>query len=137
LRNDYGIEPRKKINFAIKPNDDAAFLESELPALKMFLNAEEIAIDPRYQATGLTPGLVTKTATIFMVGAVDPEAERQRLKKQLADIEKQLAATESKLANENFVAKAAPIAVQREREKLQQLREQREKVQALLKQLGN
>ena len=43
-----------------------------------------------------------------MVGAVDAEQERQRLQKQLADVEKQLKATESKLANENFVARAKP-----------------------------
>jgi valyl-tRNA synthetase len=47
-----------------------------------------------------------------------------------------LAATDAKLTNESFVSKAAPIAVQREREKQQTLREQREKVQGLLTQLG-
>ena len=52
-----------------------------------------------------------------------------------ADIEKQLAATEAKLANENFVARAAPVAVQREREKLTMLREQKEKIAALLAKL--
>jgi valyl-tRNA synthetase len=67
-----------------------------------------------------------------MVGAVDLAQERQRLTKQLADIEKQLAATDAKLANESFVSKAAPVAVQRERDKQQQLREQREKIRALL-----
>jgi valyl-tRNA synthetase len=67
-----------------------------------------------------------------MVGAVDPAAEREKLTKQVADIEKQIAGTEAKLANENFVSRAAPIAVQREREKLTALREQREKIQALL-----
>jgi valyl-tRNA synthetase len=67
-----------------------------------------------------------------MMGAVDIEVERQRLTKQLADIDKQLAATDAKLANESFVSKAAPIAVQRERDRQQQLREQRDKVRALL-----
>jgi valyl-tRNA synthetase len=71
-----------------------------------------------------------------MMGAVDIEVERQRLTKQLADIDKQLAATDAKLANESFVSKAAPVAVQRERDRQQQLREQREKIQALLNALG-
>lgn len=70
-----------------------------------------------------------------MVGVVDPATERERLTKQLENTDKQLAATEAKLANENFVNRAAPIAVQRERDKQQQLREQRKKVQALLKAL--
>ncbi len=136
LRNDYGIEPKKKLQFAIKPNANDDFFHGELASLKVFLNAEEVTIDRNYLPSGLTPSLVTKVATVFMVGAVDVETEKQRLKKQLADIEKQLAATEAKLANENFVAKAAPIAVQREHERQQTLREQREKVQGLLKQLG-
>ncbi len=143
LRNDYGIEPKKKLTFAIKPfgsaqgrpSADEDFFRAEVASLKAFLNAEDMEIDRDYVPTGVTPSLVTKAATIFMVGAVDMEAERQRLTRQLADIERQLAATDAKLANENFVSKAAPIAVQRERDKQQQLREQREKVQQLLKAL--
>jgi len=135
LRNDYGIEPRKPINFVIKPGADEDFFRAELASLKLFLNAEEITIDRAYTPQDLAPSLVTKAATIFMVGAVDVEQERQRLTKQLADIERQLTGTEAKLANENFVQRAAPIAVQRERDKLAMLREQREKVTALLQAL--
>jgi valyl-tRNA synthetase len=136
LRNDYGIEPRKKVSFVIKPSRYPDFFKSEITFLTQILYAETVTIDPNYTSTGLTPSLVARTATIFMVGAVDVEAERKRLTKQLADIGKQLAATDAKLANDNFVAKAAPIAVQRERDKQQQLREQREKVMSLLKALG-
>ena len=92
-------------------------------------------MDGAYAPTGVTPSLVTKAATVFMVDAVDVAQERQRLTKQLADVDKQLAATEAKLANESFVAKAAPVAVQREREKLATLREQKDKIQALLDKL--
>ncbi len=132
LRNDYGIEPKQPLTFAIKPTADEDFFRSELASLKMFLNAADVALDRNYQPAGLAPSLVTKAATIFMVGAVDVEQERQRLTKQLADINKQLAVTEAKLANANFVQRAAPIAVERERDKLATLREQSENIQALL-----
>jgi valyl-tRNA synthetase len=135
LRNEYGIEPKKKLKFAVKPSADENFFRAEVSSLKAFLNAEDVTIDRNYVPSGVTPSVVTKAATIFMVGAVDVEAERQRLTKQLADIERQLAATDAKLANENFVSKAAPIAVEREREKQRTLREQREKVTNLLKAL--
>jgi valyl-tRNA synthetase len=135
LRNDYGIEPKQKLTFAIKPGADEDFFRAELASLKMFLNAEEITIDRNFAPTGVTPSLVTQVGTIFMVGAVDMEQERQRLTKQLADVAKQLAGTEAKLANESFVAKAATVAVQREREKLATLREQKDKIQALLDKL--
>ena len=132
LRNDYSIDPRKKVAFVIKPSRCEDFFNAEIPFLSQILTAETMTIDARYTADGLTPSLVTQAATVFMVGAVDVAQERARLTKQLADIEKQLAATDAKLDNANFVAKAAPIAVEREREKQNTLREQREKVQALL-----
>ena len=132
LRNDNGIEPRKKVSFVIKPSRHTDFFKTETPFLTRILSAETVTIDPNYVPTGLTPSLVTQETTVFMVGAVDLAQERQRLTKQLADIEKQLAATDAKLANESFVSKAAPVAVQRERDKQQQLREQREKIRALL-----
>ncbi len=135
LRNDYGIEAKKKLTFTIKPSADEDFFRAEIASLKMFLKADEIIIDRQYAPTGVAPSLVTKAATIFMVGAVDVAAERQRLTKQLADIEQQLGGTEAKLANENFVSRAAPVAVQRERDKLATLREQREKVQSLFQAL--
>ncbi len=135
LRSDYGIEPRQKVSFVIKPSRHSDFIATEVPFLTQILSAESLTIAADYQATGLTPSLVTQAATIFMVGAVDPAAERERLTKQLADTEKQLAATEAKLANENFTSRAAPIAVQRERDRQQQLREQRGKIQALLRAL--
>ena len=98
----------------------------------MFLNADSVIVDANFSPSGMTPSLVTKAGTIFMVGAVDPAQERLRLTKHWADIDKQLAATDAKLVNESFISKAAPVAVQRERDKQQQLREQREKIRALL-----
>ena len=135
LRSDHGIEPRQKVSFVIKPSRHSGFIATEIPFLTQILSADSLTIAADYQPTGLTPSLVTQAATVFMVGAVDPQAERERLTKQLADTEKQLAATDAKLANESFTSRAAPIAVQRERDRQQQLREQREKIQALLRAL--
>jgi valyl-tRNA synthetase len=135
LRNDYNVKSKKQIAFVIRPSADEEFFRAELASLTFFLNAEQITIDPVYVPQGVAPSLVTKAATIFMVGAVNVEQERQRLTKQLADIEKQLAGTEAQLANENFIQHADPIAVQRASDKLATLREQRGKVAALLQAL--
>ena len=135
LRNDNGVDPKKKVQFVIKPSQHETFLRHETAFLTQILNAESVAIDGQYAATGLTPSVVTTAATVFMVGAMDPAAEKQRLTKQLVEIDKQLKATDAKLANENFVSRAAPIAVQRERDRQQQLQEQREKISALLRAL--
>ena len=129
------MDPKKKVQFVIKPGKHNEFIRAESAFLAGILNAESVVIDERYTPTGLTPSLVTDAATVFMVGAVDPAAEREKQTKQLADIEKQITGTEAKLANASFVQRAAPIAVQRERDKLVTLREQREKIQALLAKL--
>ena len=136
LRNDNGVDPKKKVQFVIKPSQQADFFRTEIHFLTGILNAELVTIDEHYTPTGLAPSLVTAAASIFMVGAIDPAAERAKLTKQLADLEKQIASTAAKLANESFVSRAAPIAVAREREKQQTLSVQREKLSALLKALG-
>lgn len=132
LRNDHGLDPKKKARFVIAPSAFADFFCAEIPFLTGILNAEAVTIDPAYTPTGLTPSLVTPAATVFLVGAVDPVAEKARLTKQRAALDAQMAGVEAKLANENFLAKAAPVAIQRERDKLAALRDQRAKVEALL-----
>ncbi|HUI05832.1 MAG TPA: valine--tRNA ligase [Verrucomicrobiae bacterium] len=134
LRNEYAIPPKQHVEFVVVTE---RFTAEDCHTMMRLIGNCGVRVTPNYVPHGVTPSLVTKTATVFMVGAVDAEAERKRLTKQLTDIEKQLAATDAKLANDNFVSKAAPIAVQRERDKQQQLREQREKLQALLRQMEN
>jgi valyl-tRNA synthetase len=132
LRNEYGIPPKQRVEFVVVTDQ---FTTEDCHSIMRLIGECNLAVKSGYEPQGPTPSLVTKAATIFMVGAVDADAERKRLTRQLADIDRQLDATEAKLANENFIAKAAPIAVQRERDKQQQLREQREKVSALLRAL--
>ena len=50
-------------------------------------------------------------------GIVDPDAEIERLEKELAKIRKEFEAVQKKLGNESFLAKANPEAVQKQRDK--------------------
>jgi valyl-tRNA synthetase len=132
LRNDYGIEPRKKLRFVIKPDTHEDFFRAEIDSLKLLLNAEDAAIDRNYAPPAVTPSLTTRTATLFMVGAVDAQAELKRLRKQLREIAAQLAQAEARLADENFITRAKPEAVEKEREKQRSLSAQKAKVESLL-----
>jgi len=50
-------------------------------------------------------------------GIVDPDAEIERLEKELAKIRKDFEAVQKKLGNESFLAKANPDAVQKQKDK--------------------
>ena len=62
---------------------------------------------------------------IYVHDISDDEAERTRLTKELTDVEKQIAAKESKLNNEGFVRNAKPEVVQAERDRLAALTDRR------------
>ncbi|WP_210492402.1 valine--tRNA ligase [Patulibacter sp. SYSU D01012] len=55
---------------------------------------------------------------------VDPEAERARVEKRRAEIEKAIAGTEARLANEKFVSRAPAEIIAAERAKVEELREE-------------
>ncbi|MDX2036842.1 MAG: valine--tRNA ligase [Isosphaeraceae bacterium] len=65
-------------------------------------------------------------------GLVDKEAEIARRRKSLADVEKQLAAVESKLANPSFTERAPAELVDQQRSKRDELLHQRESLRQLL-----
>jgi valyl-tRNA synthetase len=68
-------------------------------------------------------------------GLIDEQAERERLEKEKERYEGSIAGKEKKLANENFVKRAPAEVVQRERESLEQLKQQLESVLASLESL--
>ena len=61
---------------------------------------------------------------------IDMDAELARLEKQEQQLVKQIGGKEGKLSNENFVARAPEDVVAKERESLEDLKRQLEKVRA-------
>jgi valyl-tRNA synthetase len=101
-----------------------------------FLNAasvtivESLTIRPAECAVAV---LADAEILLPLEGLIDKKAEEARHRKALADLEKQLGPTRSKLDNENFVTRAKPEVVVQLRAKLAELEAQRE---AILKLLG-
>ena len=58
---------------------------------------------------------------IPMAGLIDKEAEEARLGKEIAKLGNDISRVESKLSNANFVDKAPPAVVDKERQKLSDL----------------
>ena len=68
---------------------------------------------------------------MHLSGAVDFAAELARLDKEIGKIDKELGGLNQKLANEGFTSRAPAEIVQRERDRVHELSDAREKLLAL------
>ncbi len=69
---------------------------------------------------------------VFLAGVIDVEGEKGRLAKEIAKVEKDLAVVAKKLANPEFLAKAAEAVVKKEQEKARELGEKKTALDAAL-----
>jgi valyl-tRNA synthetase len=79
---------------------------------------------------------VVGEAELFVLGVLDPEKERARLGKQRDDLVKQIGATEGRLGNQQFLAKAPADVVEAARTRLEELKAELERVIENLQALG-
>jgi len=143
LRSSYNIPDGRKLKFHIKAADAKALegLESELDSLKLLLNAESIDLSLESfdsAKLGAAPSKLCQAGVISLplAGLIDVEAERAKLKKELADIEKWIAGTAGKLKNERFVANAPEQVVANARAQLADLEAKKQRTEELLAALG-
>ena len=69
---------------------------------------------------------------VDLQGLIDVDAESNRLEKEKSKIEGQIQGKEKKLSNDKFVSNAPPEIVDRERESLDQLKNQLQKIEDAL-----
>ena len=78
-----------------------------------------------------------RSITIGIEGVIDIAKETQRLKKELANVEKYAAGIEKKLGNKRFVENAPAEVVEEEKTKLSESQERRDAIQQSLQQLSS
>ncbi|QMU68131.1 valine--tRNA ligase [Streptacidiphilus sp. P02-A3a] len=103
---DQGLNPGQKVPARLDLAGTA--LTAHEPALRLVAKLQPAAEDFHATATLTVAGA---TVALDLSGTIDVGAERKRLAKALAAAEKELAQSDAKLANEAFLAKAAPAAV--------------------------
>ncbi len=143
LRSNYNIPDGRKLKFHIKATDAAALegLKAQIDSLKLLLNAEDIELTLENfdsAKNGAAPSKLCAAGIISLplAGLIDVEAEKAKLNKELADINKWIAGTAGKLKNERFVNSAPEQVVANARAQLADLEARKIRTEELLATLG-
>ncbi|MGT3760704.1 valine--tRNA ligase [Vibrio cholerae] len=122
LRAEYDINPGKPLEVMLKAanEQDAARIKANKPVLVSLAKLESIRVLADGEATpACATALVGKSELMIpMAGLIDKDAELDRLAKEIAKTQGEIARIEGKLGNEGFVAKAPEAVITKEREKL-------------------
>ncbi|GAB4151225.1 MAG: valine--tRNA ligase [Planctomycetota bacterium] len=133
----YSVPPREQVPLRVQADGAiAASLMAGRDLLANMAGCSDVRIGPNQQRTEDSATIVVEGARAFLVGVVDLEKERARLEEKRKKIEEQIRSVEAKLGNENFVKKAPGEIVQQQRQRLDELKQQSEQVEASLRDLG-
>jgi valyl-tRNA synthetase len=91
--------------------------------------AGDMATDPKGAATAVAGPV---HIYVFLAGVIDVEGEKGRLNREIAKVEKEMAGVLKKLANPDFLAKAAEAIVKKEQEKARAFGEKKAALEAAL-----
>jgi valyl-tRNA synthetase len=120
LRSGSKLPSNRKIRFILRTHDKT--ISEQIPTLNRLLNAEELTLDPKYEASAGTPLAVTPLGELFLaIAAADQGRECERLDKEIARIDDEARAVEAKLQNNAFVERAPATVVEEHRRRLSDL----------------
>jgi valyl-tRNA synthetase len=137
LRSEMGLSPAARVPLCV--HGEAAFVAQASLLLQALARVSEVKLftdEAAYaRETHNTPVAMHGTARLALQVEIDLDAERERLAKEGARLEGEIAKAQAKLANEGFVARAPAQVVAQERQRvadftaqLQRLREQADRL---------
>jgi valyl-tRNA synthetase len=132
IRAENNVPPDKTGTAAIVPvtEEQTEWLRSQTTLINMFARLSNTRI-----GTDLTPPSFAGRSIVHgnqiyleLEGLIDRQVEQERLAKEISRIEGLIAAADKRLNNGQFIAKAPPAVVQKEKEKYQALQDNLEKL---------
>ena len=133
LRSKYTIPPQARISAHIRANEaDAEMLRGVTDLLMNMARLDAVDISPDIQRTPDAATAVVGGVEVYVPGVIDMTKERDRLTKQRDQLRGRIAGSQRKLANEQFLSKASPEVVQKERDRLATCEEQMNNVETAL-----
>ncbi len=139
IRSEMNIPMSKTIEFVASCNEfeKQTILENNRNSLQKLLRLETMTIGIALPKPGYAASSVVKGQEIFipLKGLIDTGIERDRLQKEIDRLEGQLRGVMAKLNNDNFVGKAAPDVIEKEKNKQQNFEQTIQKLKVNLEQL--
>ena len=136
----YGISPKQELPVVLRAGfENARVLEGLKSQIISMARASELSIVPSdAHKPAESACVVAHGCEVYCVltGLIDFEAERTRLTKERATLQKDEAKFAKKLSNPGFLAKAAPEIVEKDTAKLAELRDKLARVEEQLAELG-
>jgi valyl-tRNA synthetase len=142
IRSEYNVEPGKKVSASVAAGSqyDMIARYQEIIVALARLDKEQLHIEPTLakKPEQSVAQVISGGIEIYLplAGLIDLEAERERLHKEVAQVEKRIAASKVKLSNPNFTQKAPAAVVDKEREQLADFELQAAKLWDRLRDLG-
>jgi len=130
LRAESRVPAKAEVDVVVRPGADSAdaaeALREHAHHLHALARVSGLTVDAAAEPPAENASAVLAFADVYvdLEGKIDRAAERVRLEKEREKVGKALVGCERKLANEGFVNKAAAEVVQRERDRLEELRAQ-------------
>jgi valyl-tRNA synthetase len=134
IRAEYRVNPGAKIPLRIvtHPGSESQreAIEASADGIVQLARVDTIEVGPdvaKEKGCAATP-IGDIEVVVPLAGVVDLAEEYKRLERERSKVEKDLEQVARKLSNQNFVERAAPEVVEKEREKEQRLRSERDKL---------
>jgi len=136
LRNENRVAERVAVPAVVKTDDPEPLLDQEGLIRRLGRLESFDAGDVTRPDGAAIEVLAGDEVYVPLAGLIDVEAERARKQKELEKAQGQLRGVEGKLGNQNFVTKAKPEVVERERQRADEIKERIERLERALKDLG-
>jgi valyl-tRNA synthetase len=138
IRSRQNIPPRDRIQFSVRCQPEIEqLLRPMQPFFGSMAGAEALAWGPDFTIPSVHAHVAIESMDVYvdLSQLIDVAAEISRNEKLLANLVKQIQGKEGRLANEAFVSKAPPEIIEKERQALSELTNQRAATEQALERL--